>query len=271
MFESTTQYDLPVTSESGLGAENVRVTPPKGSAELSSTASWAPGSPELLFSWIATCTPWASLSSPDSCSVTLSSTYPAVFGPAVNRWAIRCSPSSILPPDVVIEYVGDLTDPVLSRPSAIFETSTISCAWAVAGKASAPTSTSSAAAASARAEWTRPRRALAKRAKPAGRAAADAVDGEGWPPRRDGNRSGGDGGRCCSRARGAVMASGARRSALGARRSALGARRDYNVINVDNVQHTHTMSSSSTSLPGPVSMQPAHSTRHCWHAVYHAV
>ena len=42
MFETTTQYGLPATSESGLGAENVRVTP-KGSAGLSSTASWAPG------------------------------------------------------------------------------------------------------------------------------------------------------------------------------------------------------------------------------------
>ena len=100
-------------------------------------------------------------------------------------------------------------------------------ASAVAGRARPPKSASSAAAASARAERTRPRRAPARRAKPAGRAAADAVFEEGEPPRRGGRRSGGDGGSACSRARGAVMASalGARRSALGARRSALGARR----------------------------------------------
>ena len=56
-----------------------------------------------------------------------------------------------------------------------------------------------------RAHQPAPRAGEARR--PAGRPAADAVDGDGWPPRRDGRRSGGDGGRRCSRNRGAVMAS----------------------------------------------------------------
>ena len=64
--------------------------------------------------------------------------------------------------------------------------------WACAGtgRASAPRRESHATAASTRAERTSPRRAPARRGRPAGRPAADAVDGEGWPPRRDGRRSG---------------------------------------------------------------------------------
>ena len=81
------------------------------------------------------------------------------------------------------------------------------------------------------------RRAPARRARPAGRTAAAAVDGEGWPPRGEGRRLGGDGGRHCSRGRGAVTALGARRSALGARRSALGA---LNVHRTDSVQPLRT-------------------------------
>ena len=50
------------------------------------------------------------------------------------------------------------------------------CAWAVAGRARPTESASSAAP--------------ARRANPAGRAAADAVDGAGWPPRGDGRRLG---------------------------------------------------------------------------------
>ena len=61
----------------------------------------------------------------------------------------------------------------------ILLTSTSACAWAVAGSARPPLSANSAAVASARAERTSPRRAPARRARPAGRAAADAVDGEG--------------------------------------------------------------------------------------------
>ena len=63
---------------------------------------------------------------------------------------------------------------VMCDSCPMFETSAISCAWAVAGRASAPESASSAAAASIRAERTRPRGAAPnRRAGPAARPAAD--------------------------------------------------------------------------------------------------
>ena len=78
----------------------------------------------------------------------------------------------------------------------------------LAGRAArAPSAASSAAAASAGRSGG-PRRATRGRARSAGRPAADSVFEEGPPPRRGGRRSGGDAGWCCSRARGAVMASG---------------------------------------------------------------
>ena len=125
--------------------------------------------------------------------------------------------------------------PIVRSPHHRSPGVTVQVVWACAGRASAPESASSAAAARARAERTRPRRAPHRRAGSAGRPAADAHvegEGEGPPPRQGGRRSGGAGGRRCSRCRGAVMASalGARRSALGARRSALGARRSALLI-----------------------------------------
>ena len=70
----------------------------------------------------------------------------------------------------------------------------------------------------------------ARRARPAGRTAAAAVDGEGWSPRGEGRRSGGD-------RRAGLLPRPRRSHDFGARRSALGA---LNVHRTDSVQPLRT-------------------------------
>ena len=154
--------------------------------------------------------------------LTEESVYPAGFIPVLNCWAHACCESSS-------------TKPTRVSPSVLFGDCPVlltRIVWAEAAEASVvsehaktrPTNATQrgmlrrgarATRPSAEAVFTIPvgerkqRRAPARRARPAGRTAAAAVDGEGWPPRGEGRRSGGNGGRHCSRGRGAVTALGA--------------------------------------------------------------